>query len=129
MRHRIAGIVIIDGKLLMLKGKGFAELWTPGGKIEEGESDEECLRREFLEELGVKLLSIKFFVEYTRQSPYNEWMTHQKVYLSSIKGDITPQAEIESYVWLSRKDFDEQKYPMIPVNIELINDLIKEKLF
>lgn len=129
MRHRIAGIVIVDGKLLMLKGRGFSELWTPGGKIEEEESDEECLRREFLEELGVTLLDMKFFREYTSQSYYNPWITHQKVYLASINGKITPQAEIESYLWFSREDFNEERYPMIPVNIELINDLIKEKLF
>ena len=43
---RILGIIIKDRKLLMLKGRGYKELWTPGGKMEVGETDEECLKRE-----------------------------------------------------------------------------------
>lgn len=31
VRTRIAAIIIKDGKLLMLRGKGHDELWTPGG--------------------------------------------------------------------------------------------------
>ena len=45
-KTRIAGIIIKDGKLLLVKGKGYEELWTPGGKIDENETDEECLKRE-----------------------------------------------------------------------------------
>ncbi|MFH1253064.1 MAG: NUDIX domain-containing protein [Candidatus Uhrbacteria bacterium] len=45
-KTRIVGIIIKSKKLLMLKGKGFEELWTPGGKIEGKETDQECLERE-----------------------------------------------------------------------------------
>ncbi len=44
-KTRIAGIIIQNRKLLLLKGKGYEELWTPGGKLEDGESDEKCLER------------------------------------------------------------------------------------
>lgn len=37
---------------------------TIGGKIEENESPEECIEREIREELGVKILSLKFFKDY-----------------------------------------------------------------
>jgi ADP-ribose pyrophosphatase YjhB (NUDIX family) len=57
-RIRIAGIIIQNGKLLMLLGKGYPELWTPGGKLEAHESNEECLARELKEEIGVNLLSM-----------------------------------------------------------------------
>jgi 8-oxo-dGTP diphosphatase len=50
------GYLVRDGKLLLLhrsRPPNF-ELWSPpGGKAEIGESPEECLRREFLEETGL----------------------------------------------------------------------------
>ena len=86
-KTRIAGIIIQDGKILMLKGKGYKELWTPGGKLEERESDEECLKRELEEEIGVHLINSKFFKEYPGKSFYNpELIYNNRVYIATIEG-------------------------------------------
>ncbi len=59
-----AGVVKKDGRILISRrppGKHLAGMWEfPGGKQESGESLEECVRREILEELGllVKPLSM-----------------------------------------------------------------------
>src|SRR5438046_262774 len=54
-----AGLVFREGKLLITQRYLQAHLgglWEfPGGKREEGESFEECLRRELKEELGIEL--------------------------------------------------------------------------
>ena len=130
-KTRIAGMIIKDGKLLMLIGKGYSELWTPGGRIEEGESDEECLRRELLEELGAELVESKFFKEYENVGFYHpEKKTIERVYVVKIKGEIKPDAEIEKIVWLTKEDFINKKFPMIPhTEQELIPDLIKENVW
>ena len=51
-----AGIVRRDGRILICKrpaGKRLAGMWEfPGGKMESGETPEECLVRELREELG-----------------------------------------------------------------------------
>lgn len=53
-----AAIIINEGKVLICrrkKGLKNAGLWEfPGGKLEQGESLQECLERELFEELGVK---------------------------------------------------------------------------
>ena len=52
-----AGILVEEGRILICQrraGGRFALKWEfPGGKVEDGESPEACLRRELLEELSV----------------------------------------------------------------------------
>lgn len=124
---RVAGIIIQDGKMLMVLGKKHQELWTPGGKIEPGETDEVCLKRELKEEVGADLLSCEFFKEYTNPSFYHpERTTIERVYIAKISGQIKPSAEIKDFVWISKEDFERKKYPMITNDQEkLIPDLIK----
>ena len=56
-----AGLVFHNGRLLITQrrvGDHLGGLWEfPGGKVEAGESIEHALKREFLEELGVEVLS------------------------------------------------------------------------
>lgn len=132
IKTRIAGMIVQDGKLLMLTGKGHSkELWTPGGKIDEGESDEECLKRELNEELGVELVKATFFKSYTTPSFYNNKdTTIQRVYMVEIKGEPVPSAEIDTMIWFTKEEYENKKYPMITMTQEeLIPDMIKAGLW
>jgi 8-oxo-dGTP diphosphatase len=55
MRIVTAAVIIEDGRLLLAQrpeGDSLAGLWElPGGKVEPGESVQECLEREMLEEM------------------------------------------------------------------------------
>lgn len=57
MRQVTAAVIIEDGKLLLARrapGEKLAGMWElPGGKIEDGETPSECLRRELEEELSM----------------------------------------------------------------------------
>ena len=57
MRQVTAAVIIEDGRLLLARrppGDPLAGLWElPGGKIEPGETPQQCLERELLEEMGM----------------------------------------------------------------------------
>ncbi len=62
-----AALIIQDNKILLTRRKGgekFAGFWEfPGGKVEDGESEQACLARELKEELGVVAQVGDFFTE------------------------------------------------------------------
>ncbi len=95
MRHTIRGIIIRDRKVLLVTGHNADFYWTPGGGVEVGETIEETLRREILEELGVTILTLK---------PYNSYVDDdQEVdnFLIEIEGDIKTGTEITGTSWYS----------------------------
>ena len=64
----VTGIVIRDGKVLLARhtyGAGKGMLIVPGGYVEYGETPQDALRREYLEETGIvvepqKIIGIRF---------------------------------------------------------------------
>jgi len=128
-KKRVGAIIIQKGKLLLVRGKGFKELWIPGGKIE-AESEEECLKREIKEEIGVTIKNIKFFGEFSSPSFYSQTFTINRIYLGEINNNPTPQNEIEDIIWLSKEDFINKKFPMIPlIKKEIIPAIISAGYF
>ncbi|HHW47619.1 MAG TPA: 8-oxo-dGTP diphosphatase MutT [Clostridiaceae bacterium] len=71
MKLVTAAIIINDGKVLIAqraKNQNMAGKWEfPGGKVEPGETPEECLKREIREELGINIEVNDFFGESTYQ--------------------------------------------------------------
>jgi len=73
LRIRMATRAVVldeaDRFLLVRMGEGERSLWvTPGGGIEDGESDEEAIRRELLEETGLAEYELGPHV-WTRTAP------------------------------------------------------------
>lgn len=57
VRRVTAAVIVRDGKVLLTRrapGQSHAGKWEfPGGKVEMGESDQQCLERELREELAI----------------------------------------------------------------------------
>lgn len=52
-RYRAAALIVEDGKALFIGNPGVDYLYTVGGGVHLGETSEDCVRREVLEETGI----------------------------------------------------------------------------
>ena len=82
-RKRAAAVIVRDGAVLMVHERsrrpGLQEWWTlPGGGVERGETPEQAVRREVLEETGL----VAKDVDYLWDMPYPSGMT--SVFLVSV---------------------------------------------
>lgn len=73
LRVRVCGILLKDGKILLVKHNGIGslgEFWAPpGGGMDFGSSAEENLKREFLEETGYKIEVEDFLCVHEHLNP------------------------------------------------------------
>ena len=102
--HKVAAICIDNNKLLLVR-KAKKGIWTTlGGKMEEGETEEECLRREVLEELNSPLELIRFIGRWEAIS--NKDLFILSAYLISLTGEphIT-EPELEDFKYIGKKEF------------------------
>jgi ADP-ribose pyrophosphatase len=83
-----AAIIVQQGKILLArrqKGDALAGQWEfPGGKIEPGETPEQCLAREIMEEFGVTVEIQEFFAAstYRYQHIAIELLAYHTTYIS-----------------------------------------------
>jgi len=56
--YTAAGILIVDGKVLLIKHKKLGKWLNPGGHIEPGELPHQAAEREFFEETGVRVRAV-----------------------------------------------------------------------
>lgn len=107
---KIAYLRTEGGKILSTKSKGKSVYYIPGGKREEGESDEETLIREIAEELSVQIKpnTIKYVDTFRAQADGKEKgvMVKMTCYQAAYEGELCPSHEIEEIRWLNYKDID-----------------------
>ncbi len=129
-KTRIVWIVINDKEeILLQQWHGYEELRTPGGKVDEGESDIECLERELQEEMHAKLLSAEWFGEFSGKSFYSDHIIVNRVYIAQISGDLHPGEEVERLVRVSKKEYILKIHKMIPSNEEIFDQLIERGIW
>lgn len=113
MTMNVACSVIIyngGGEILIAQRSGRKSpaplLWENiGGHLEEGETPEECIRRETREEIGCELSELRLFTVLVRSREADCFVLI--VYTGTISGAIRPQPdEIERVKWVRRDQLD-----------------------
>ena len=107
---KIAFIEIKNGQILSTKSKGKTKYYIPGGKREVGETDEQTLIREIVEELNVHIdqTTIQYVGTFKAQSDGAKEGDFVKMtcYKAKYIGSMKPSSEIEEIRWLNYKDLD-----------------------
>ena len=100
------GVLILRGNRLLLcrKNRDTSKLILPGGRIEAGESDLECLARELREELGeVALRNVEYVGTYEDRAALDDPAVLKTLRIALYRGDLvgepTPASEITGFVW------------------------------
>lgn len=131
---KYAAIIIDDQKRLLIVKSKKHQIWIPvGGKPEGEENYSQCLKREVREELDVDLIDKPELLivcppEPAAGSP--DLKVKITAYLVKISGIPKPSQEIESMHWLSRQEFELNKFELGSALAEyIIPELIKSGRF
>jgi ADP-ribose pyrophosphatase len=105
---KLAWLYIENRKLLCARSKGKMSFYSPGGKREAGESDQQALMREINEELSVDLIpeSMEYAGTFNAQADGKPEgvMVKMTCYYSRYNGTLQPASEIEEIAWLTSAD-------------------------
>ena len=133
MIDHIAALILDNNKnLLVLRKKtpdNRKECILPGGKREKGETDEETLKRELLEELGAEIESMKYYKTYYDKAIFEEGEDFkQTTYITKIKDmKLSVKSEIKELLWIN-PDYEKQGIKCNPtLKFKIIPDLVDEK--
>ncbi len=129
--HKIIGVAVIrnnQGQILIDRRRpegAMGGLWEfPGGKIEPGETMEECIKREIQEELGIvievgeHLITIDHTYTHLRVT----LTVHHCRYLTGVPQPI----ECDEIRWVSLEEIDQFAFP--EANFEIIAALRERKV-
>ncbi|WCL48710.1 NUDIX domain-containing protein [Leptospira sp. GIMC2001] len=132
LRVRVAGLIQNSkGEILFIqqskRGKGPGYWLLPGGGVEFGESAEQALKRELLEELGLESIGMEFIAFNESIDPKGERHLIQLVFLTKVKDSIpvvdSREKAITGFGYFSSRD-------LVGMDIRPdIKDFLKKKKF
>ena len=122
----VAALVERDGRYLITRRRETAVLpvlWDfPGGRVEEGESDEAALAREVGERLGanVEVGQLISFVNH----PYEKYAVDLYLYECALLSDELHCRAVKEYAWVTSKEME--SYSFTPVDEASMSKLLGE---
>ncbi|WDE98013.1 (deoxy)nucleoside triphosphate pyrophosphohydrolase [Lentisphaera profundi] len=122
-----AGIIRKNDKILICQRSEskFNGAWEfPGGKVEINESQEQALKRELEEELGIKAkIGHHFHTVYFKDSPTQQINLHSYI-INSYTGQITCHVHAQ-YKWVSIDNIALHNY--LPADLPIVAQITKLK--
>lgn len=120
----VAAVLEREGRYLITQRRASAVLplmWEfPGGRVEDGETDAQALKREVMHRLGAdiecgKLIS---FVSH----PYEHYVVDLFLYECTLLSDALEPRAVNAFKWVPSAEFDQ--YPFTPADEASMNALL-----
>lgn len=114
----IVGITYGDRLLITRYAKGYAHDALVAGFVEIGETLEDTVRREVMEEVGLRVKNIRYY----KSQPWGSSMSLLAGFFCEVDGDPTirmDESELKSAVWVERERIAGQ-----PDDLSLTNDMM-----
>ena len=117
--------LIRDGRRFLIaqrnSGDTFGSFWEfPGGKRENGETFEDCVVREVLEELGVRVAVESKFMEIRRE--HNQKIIWLNFYLCAYLSGEPKPLDCQKVLWVDVAELERYHFP--PANERIIAELV-----
>ncbi len=128
---KIGLLIVLNDRILLCRKKDYtSKLILPGGKIEAGEDDITCLKREIKEELGSdnEIIGVPSYVgtyidKASSDDPKENKFVRIKLYQGNIKHEARPTSEIKEIIWFTQ---DSEWNDLSPIlKNKIFPDLIK----
>lgn len=126
--HKLIGVAVIwneAGQILIdkrLPGGAFGGFWEfPGGKKEAGETIEDCIKREILEELGIEIAVEEHLI--TIEHSYSQMKVTLHVYHCRYLGGTPKTIECDEFKWVTLDNIEQFTFPQ--ANHQIITALKK----
>jgi len=109
----VAAVIQRDGKYLITQRRPEAVLpmlWEfPGGRVEGEEKDDEALRREMLERLGVDIEVDEQLS--TSEHEYSGYSVSITLYKAHLLSDELLPLHVNAFCWITSEEFDNYAFP------------------
>ncbi len=99
-----------------------------GGRMEDGETEMECLHREVKEEVGCQVKNPSHFKTFEGANHDNTKSLRMSCYLVELEGEIFPQSEIAECEWIDKEYARKGICLATMLEVNVIPELIKQKL-
>jgi 8-oxo-dGTP diphosphatase len=122
----VAAVIERDGRYLITQRRESAVLplaWEfPGGRVEEGETDRDALRREVRHRVGVDVAPGKLmsFVSH----PYERYVVDLYLYECELVKGEPESINVNDFRWVESTEFD--RYPFTPADEASMSRLLGE---